>query len=198
MRYWTSCHTPLTWPVVADTDEGECNMVLLKLFLAFFKVGLFAIGGAYSFLPLVEQEVVHGQGWMSKPEFLEVTGMVEIFPGAISIKFATYTGYKIAGVPGAVVANVANLLPPVLFIMAASLVYSRVRDVARVRAALHMVRYAVFAMIVAIGIRLVDKGQLLTPKVLVVVIISFLLLTLTKVHPAFVILGAALYGGLIS
>ena len=173
-------------------------MVLLKLFLVFFKVGLFAIGGAYSFLPLVEQEVVHSQGWMSKPEFLEVTGMVEIFPGAISIKFATYTGYKIAGVPGAVVANVANLLPPVLFIMAASLVYSRFRDVARVRAALHMVRYAVFAMIVAIGIRLVDKGQLLTPKVLVVVIISFLLLTLTKVHPAFVILGAALYGGLIS
>jgi chromate transport protein ChrA len=61
-----------------------------------------------------------------------------------------------------------------------------------------MVRYAVFAMIVAIGIRLVDKGQLLAPKVLVVVIISFLLLTLTKVHPAFVIMGAALYGGLIS
>ena len=173
-------------------------MVLLKLFLVFFKVGLFAIGGAYSFLPLVEQEVVHGQGWMSKPEFLEVTGMVEIFPGAISIKFATYTGYKIAGVPGAIVANIANLLPPVLFIMAASLVYSKIRDVPRVRTALHMVRYAVFAMIVAIGIRLVDKGQLLAPKVLVVVIISFLLLTLTKVHPAFVIMGAALYGGLIS
>ena len=198
MRYWTSCHTLLTWRTVADIDKGEHDMVLLKLFLVFLKVGFFAIGGAYSFLPLVEQEVVHGQGWMSKPEFLEVTGMVEIFPGAISIKFATYTGYKIAGVPGAIVANIANLLPPVLFIMAASLVYSRIRDVPRVRTALHMVRYAVFAMIVAIGIRLVDKGQLLAPKVLVVVIISFLLLTLTKVHPAFVIMGAALYGGLIS
>jgi chromate transporter len=173
-------------------------MVLLKLFLVFFKVGLFAVGGAYSFLPLVEQEVVQSQRWMGKSEFLEVTGMVEIFPGAISIKFATYTGYKIAGIPGAIVANIANLLPPVLFIMVASLLYSKYRDAPRVSAALQMVRYAVFAMIVAIGIKLVDKGQLLEPKVLFVVIISFLLLTLTRAHPGLVIIGAALYGGLIS
>ena len=134
---------------------------------------------------------------MGEAEFLEVTGMVEIFPGAISIKFATYTGYKVAGIPGAVVANIANLLPPVLFIMAASLVYSRYRDAPRVGAALQMVRYAVFAMIVAIAIRLVDKGHLLDPKVLLVVVISFLLLTLTKTHPALIIIGAAFYGGLI-
>ena len=173
-------------------------MILLKLFLVFFKVGLFAVGGAYSFLPLVEQEVVLSQRWMGKSEFLEVTGMVEIFPGAISIKFATYTGYKVAGIPGAIVANIANLLPPVLFIMIASLVYSRWRDAPRVGAALQMVRYAVFAMIVAIAIRLVDRGHLLEPKVLLVLVISFLLLTLTKTHPALVIIGAAVYGGLFN
>ena len=172
-------------------------MILLKLFLVFFKVGLFAIGGAYSFLPLVEQEVVQGQRWMSKSEFLEVTGMVEIFPGAISIKFATYTGYQVAGIPGAIIANIANLLPPVLFIMMASLVYSRYRDAPRIGAALQMVRYAVFAMIVAIAIRLVDKGHLLEPKVLLVVAVSFLLLTLTKTHPALVIIGAAVFGGMV-
>ena len=171
-------------------------MILLKLFLAFFKVGLFAIGGAYSFLPLMEKEVVRNHGWVGESEFLEVTGMVEIFPGAISIKFATYTGYKVAGIPGAIVANVANLLPPVLFMMLASLLYTRFGGARSVGAALHMVRYAVFAMIVAIAIKLVDTSHLLDLKVLPVVVVSFLLLTLTKVHPAFVIIGAALYGGL--
>lgn len=171
-------------------------MILLKLFLAFFKVGLFAIGGAYSFLPLMEKEVVQNHGWIGKSEFLEVTGMVEIFPGAISIKFATYTGYKVAGVPGAIVANVANLMPPVLFMMLASLLYTRFSGRPSVGAALHMVRYAVFAMIVAIAIKLVDTSHLLDLKVLPVVVVSFLLLTLTKVHPALVIIGAALYGGL--
>lgn len=172
-------------------------MVLLKLFVAFFKIGLFAVGGAYSFLPLVEKEVVQSHQWLSKSEFLEVTGMVELFPGAISIKFATYVGYKIGGVPGAILANVANLLPPVLFMVAASLLYSRYRSTEWAAGALRMVRYAVFAMIIGVAIKLVDAGRLLDAKILPVVIVSFLLLTLTKIHPAFMIIGAAIYGGLV-
>jgi chromate transporter len=172
-------------------------MVLLQLFLAFFKVGLFAIGGAYSFLPLVEKEVVQSHQWISKPEFLQVVGMVELFPGAISIKFATYTGYKVAGVAGAIVANVANLLPPVLFMTVASMLYAKYGSAQVVQAALVMVRYAVIAMIVAIAVKLVDASHLFSIKVLPVVVVAFLLLTLTRVHPAFIIVGAALYGGLL-
>ena len=172
-------------------------MVLLQLFLSFFKVGLFAIGGAYSFVPLVEKEVVQSHRWLGKPEFLEVVGMVELFPGAISIKFATYTGYKVAGIPGAVVANVANLLPPVLFMAMASLVYWRYGGVPAVQAALEMVRYAVFAMMIAIAVKLMDTSRLTDLKVLPVIIVAFLLLRLTSVHPAFIIVGAALYGGLV-
>jgi len=172
-------------------------MILLQLFVAFFKVGLFAIGGAYSFLPLLEKEAVENHAWLSRSEFLEVTGIVEIFPGAISIKFATYTGYKMAGIGGAVVANLANLLPPVLFITLASLVYSRYGGIPAVRGAMQMVRYAVFAMIIAVAIKLVDRNHLLEPKFLPVIIVSFLLLTLTRVHPAVIIIAAALYGGLV-
>jgi chromate transporter len=172
-------------------------VILFQLFLTFFKVGLFAIGGAYSFLPLMEKEVVQNRQWIAKAEFLEVTGMVEVFPGAISIKFATYTGYKIAGIPGAIVTNVANLLPPALFMTIASLLYARHGSAASVRAGLAMVRYAVAAMIVAIAVKLVDKSHLLDLKYLPVIVVSFLVLTLTRIHPAFVIVGAALYGGLL-
>jgi chromate transporter len=172
-------------------------MILLQLFAVFFKVGLFAIGGAYSFLPLVQKEVVESHAWLSKSEFLEVTGMVEIFPGAISIKFATYTGYKVAGIAGALIANIANLLPPVLFIMAASLLYTRYGTAPAVRGAMQMVRYAVFAMILALAVKLVDTSHLLEWKYLPVIVVSFLLLTLTKVHPALIIILAALYGGFI-
>jgi chromate transporter len=172
-------------------------MILLQLFAVFFKVGLFAIGGAYSFLPLMQKEVVETHGWLSKSEFLEVTGMVEIFPGAISIKFATYTGYKLAGIPGAAVANLANLLPPALFITVASLIYTRYGGKPGVRGALQMVRYAVFAMMIAIALKLIDTSHLLELKYVPVVVISFLLLLMTKVHPALIIVAAALYGGLI-
>jgi chromate transporter len=81
-------------------------MILLKLLVVFAKIGLFAFGGAYSFLPLMEREVVETRQWLDKTQFLEAVGMAKMFPGANSIKLATYTGYKVAGVPGAVVAVV--------------------------------------------------------------------------------------------
>jgi chromate transporter len=77
-------------------------MILLKLFLTFSKIGLFAIGGAYSFFPLAEKEIVQYHQWLDKAEFLEVLGIVKVFPGA-SIKIATHIGYKVAGVPGAII-----------------------------------------------------------------------------------------------
>ena len=60
------------------------------------------------------KEIVEKYHWLSKPEFLDVLGVAKLFPGAISIKYATYTGYKMGGIPGAIVANVGNLLAPAI------------------------------------------------------------------------------------
>jgi len=172
-------------------------MVVLQLFATFFKIGLFAIGGAYSFLPLVEREVVGNHAWLDKPEFLEVVAMVEVVPGAISIKFAAYIGYKVAGVPGAIAASVGNLLPPVLFMIVAAMLYMKYSGTSWARGALQMVRYAVAAMIVVIAVRMVDRSHLLDLKFLPVIVVTFLLLMLTRIHPAVVIVAAAIYGGLV-
>ncbi len=109
-------------------------MVILKLFMVFSKISLFAFGGAYSFLPLIQTEVVQNHHWLNESEFLDVAGITKLFPGAISIKFATYTGYKVAGIPGTIIANLANLLPPVFFVMVASLLYSRYKDIPFIKA----------------------------------------------------------------
>jgi chromate transporter len=172
-------------------------MILIKLFIVFLRVGFFAVGGAYSFLPLLEEELVQSHHWLSKSEFLEVTGLVELFPGAISVKFATYTGYKVAGVCGAIAANIGNLLPPVCLMIVALRLYSKYRDVPVIKAAFQMVRYAVFALIVAVAFKTVDKSQLFQTKYLCVIVASFVLFAFTKVHPAFIITGAAVLGGLI-
>lgn len=172
-------------------------MVLLKLFLAFLKIGFFAFGGAYSFVPLIEHEVVDNNQWLVKSEFLEILGIVNFFPGAISIKFATYTGYKIAGVPGAIVANFGNIMAPVLFIMVVSLLYSKYKDIPFIKGSLGMIQYAVFAMIIAVGLQLVDKTGVFQLKNSIIVLVAFTFFILTKIHPAFIIMGAALYGGMI-
>jgi len=169
-------------------------MTLVTLFLVFLKIGLFAIGGAYSFLPLLEREIVERYGWLAREEFSDVLGMAKIFPGAISIKYATYTGYKIAGIPGVILANLGNLLPPVVVIILISGLYARYKTLPGVKRVFNMVQLAVFGMIIALAFRLVDVNQLIQLKNLLIIVISFILFLYTKIHPALIIVGAGALG----
>lgn len=169
-------------------------MELFNLFLAFFRVGLFAIGGAYSFLPLFEKEVVEKYHWLTKQEFLDIAGVTQIFPGAISIKYATYTGYKIGGVLGAILANLGNILAPALLVFSASVFYARHKDSPLLKGAFNTMRLAVFSMILAVAFKVMDVRSLIQPKSLLIIVLSFLIFIYTKVHPAIVIILAGLLG----
>lgn len=172
-------------------------MAVLNLFFAFLRVGLFAIGGAYSFLPLIEKEVVEKYSWLTKEEFVDVLGLVKIFPGAISIKYATYTGYKVAGVWGAIAANLGNILAPALLIFFASAFYTKYKDTAHVENAFNMIQLAVFAMIISVAFQLVNPHQIIHPRNLIVVIASSALFLYTKIHPALIIISAGILGALL-
>ena len=169
-------------------------MVLLNLFLVFFRVGLFAIGGAYSFLPLMEKQIVEQYHWLTREEFLDVLGMVQIFPGAISIKYATYTGYKIAGLPGAIIANLGNLLAPAILIIFASFFYMKYKNLPSVKSAFNMIQLTIFAMILALAFQNIDMNQLMQIRNLFIVALSFVLFIYTKVDPAIIIICAGIVG----
>jgi chromate transporter len=169
-------------------------MVLVNLFFVFLRIGLFAIGGAYSFLPLIEREVVQRYHWLTREEFLDVGAATQVFPGAISIKYATYTGYKLAGVMGAVLANLGSIVAPMLLVIFASVFYTKYKDYAKVKMALEAVRMAMFAMIIALAFQLIDMRNLIQAKSALIVILSFIIFICTKIHPAIVIILAALIG----
>ena len=172
-------------------------MVVVNLFLTFFRIGLFAIGGAYSFLPLVEREVVQKYGWLTKTEFLDALGAVRILPGAISVKYATYTGYKVAGIPGAVAANFGNILAPAILAIFVMSLYSKYRDYPWVKGAFEVIQLVVFAMIIAVAFQLININQLMRLRGLLIVVISFALFIYTKVHPAVIIVAAGIIGAFL-
>lgn len=169
-------------------------MIFLHLFLSFLRIGLFAIGGAYSFLPLLEKEAVEKYHWLTKDEFLNVLGMVQVFPGAISIKYATYIGYKIAGFPGVVVTNAGNLLPPLILLIIASACYMKFRNLPQIQGSFSMIQLVIFSMLIAVACKSLNINQLMSVKNFFVVIISFILFMYTKIHPAFIIIGAGILG----
>jgi chromate transporter len=172
-------------------------MIIVDLFMSFFRTGLFAIGGAYSFLPLIEREVVEKYHWLGREEFLGVAGIVKAFPGAISIKYATYTGYKVGGIPGVIAANLGNFLAPMLLVLLLSGVYLKYKELPSVKGAFGYIQLVAFSMIVAVAFQMVPIDQLKNVKSLAIILSSFILFSFTKVHPAFIIIAAGILGAMI-
>lgn len=171
-------------------------MIFINLFLAFLRVGLFAIGGAYSFLPLIEKEVVQRYHWLTREEFLDVQGITQVFPGAISIKYATYTGYKIGGIWGVLSANLGNILAPTLLVIFASAFYTKYKNAPVFKGTFEAVRFCVFAMIIAVAFQTLDTRNLIQFRSILIVVLSFTLFLFTKVHPAIIIILAGILGGI--
>lgn len=169
-------------------------MIYWQLFVSFFKIGLFAIGGAYSFLPLTEKEIVEKYHWLSKTEFLDISGFVKVFPGAISVKYATYTGYKIGGFGGVFIANFANLLAPAVCVMLASFFYFKYKNIPQVKNAFHVIQLVVFAMIIAVAFQTIDLSRLWSWFSILVVTLALVLFMYAKIEPAIIIILAGLIG----
>ena len=93
--------------------------ILFDLFLTFAKIGLFTFGGGYAMISMIENNCVERKQWITHDEMMNVTVIAESTPGPIAINCATYVGYKLAGLAGAIVATFSMVLPSfvVIFIV---------------------------------------------------------------------------------
>lgn len=75
-------------------------MITLQLFLSFLQIGLFSFGGGYAAMPLLQEQLVARNGWLSVQEFADLVAIAEMTPGPIAVNAATFVGTKLAGLPG--------------------------------------------------------------------------------------------------
>lgn len=91
-------------------------MILIRLFLEFFHIGLFTIGGGLAALPLLREAVVGG-GWATDAAFVDMIAVSQSTPGPIGINMATYCGFVAGGVPGAVCATAGICAPSLIIVI---------------------------------------------------------------------------------
>ena len=91
-------------------------LLLLKLYWEFFKTGLFAVGGGMATLPFLKA-IGESTGWYTYGDMMNMLAVSESTPGPIGINMATYVGFTVAGVPGAVVATLGEVTPSILVIL---------------------------------------------------------------------------------
>ncbi len=169
------------------------NNRLLKLFLTFFKIGLFTFGGGYAMIPLMQRETVEKNKWISDEDILDIIAIAESTPGPIAINSATFIGYKTAGVLGSICATLGTVLPSFIIILIISFFLRQFEDIKAVQYAFNGIRAGVLGLLIKAWWNMYKK----MPKTAVAYIIAagaFVATTFTNVNILIVIAVCGLVG----
>lgn len=99
-----------------------------KLFLSTFELSACTFGGGFVIIPLMRKKFVEELGWIEEEEMLDLTAIAQASPGAIAVNASIMLGYHIAGIPGAILAVLGTVLPPLIIISIISMFYQAFRN----------------------------------------------------------------------
>ncbi len=119
-----------------------------KLFVTFAGMSVLLFGGGYVFIPLIQEIVVDGYGWVTQQEFIDAIALGQVTPGPILIS-ATFIGYKVAGLVGATTATVGIFTPPALLMLLSTRFLDGIKQSDVIQASLRGIRSGVIGMIAA-------------------------------------------------
>jgi chromate transporter len=186
-------------------------MIFLRLFIEFFKTGLFAVGGGMATLPFLADMGVR-TGWFTSAQLADMVAVSESTPGPIGVNMATYVGFETGGIPGAVIATLGLVAPSIIVILIIAQFLKAFRNSKYVDRAFYGVRPASTALIAAAWVALAELclvnisafsesgalSDLLSLKNLLLFAVIWVLTNLVKptkrLHPIIFIAAAAVAG----
>jgi chromate transporter len=176
----------------AATSSIAASFSRTALFLVFLKIGAILFGGGYVLVALIRSNLVAGLGWISERQLLDAIAMGQVTPGPLSTT-ATFIGYLLAGVPGAVIATVAIFLPAFSFVAMSGPLVPRLRQSPVAGAVLDGVNVAALALIAVVSWQLF-RAAVVDWTTLVLAGVSFFLLFRYRVNSVWLMLGGAAIG----
>lgn len=169
----------------------------LKLFGIFFKIGLFTFGGGLAMLPLIEEQVVKKNNWITEDEMGDVIAISEATPGPIAINSATFIGYRVGGFFGALFATLGVILPPLIIITLISFFVEEFLALTWVNYAFMGIRAAVAVLILKSVYNLFKKTKKYWFSYMLMVAAVIVSLCFPKLSTIYILLGGAVIGIII-
>ncbi len=187
---------------------------LAILFFEFFKTGLFAVGGGLATVPFL-RDMGAAYGWLSEAELANIIAIAESTPGPIGVNAATYVGYLVCGIPGAVVATIGLVTPSVIIIVLIAKAIKKYYNSYLVQSLFKALRPAAIGLITAAGFSLLltslgvkanflrltfsaDWYSLLKLGIYGVFVFFAFWKKTAKIHPFFYILTGGAIGAILS
>lgn len=165
---------------------------LLKLSWVFLKIGTFTFGGGFVIIPMIENQVVNINGWLTKAEFIDAVTLGQITPGPVIIS-ATFIGYKACGILGAIVATSSVILPSFVMVCLATAAIKKFRENKMLANFLRGARVAVIGLVFDAGVS-IGRDSLVDLKTILIAAASLICLFKYKVNPIWILLGAGIVG----
>lgn len=177
---------------VATPIVGAAALISLPaLAIAFFKVGMVFFGGGFVLIPILYQKLVEEYHWLSPSQFVDGVAISNLTPGPIAV-LATFTGFHMGGVAGAIVATAAIFTPAMMLMTVISAGYDRFKDSSRAKDFLAGVTPTVVGLVASAAL-LLWPSSIASWRAAVLMIVALALLVRFKWHPAFVLaIGAGL------
>jgi chromate transporter len=168
----------------------------LQMFTSFFKIGAFTFGGGFAMLPLIEREVIERHKWVDRDEILDIYALAQSVPGVIAVNSSMLIGYRLRGVPGAIVASIGVILPSLIVIIAIAKYFEQLIANVWVARGMAGISGAVAALIITAALR-IARRTIKGMDTFLIALLSFLLVTFTKVNVFYILLLAGLLGYLL-
>lgn len=168
-----------------------------RIFAAFFKIGLFTVGGGYAMLPMLQREVVDRYAWTTPKEIVDFYAIGQSASGSIAINTATCIGYKLKGIRGALAATAGMIAPSWFIIVLIAAFFRRFAHLEAVQSAFEGIRIMVLVLILHVIVR-VGKRIMKTGLAWILAVGAFLAVAALGISPVWVILSAAGLGAALS
>lgn len=166
--------------------------MLWQIFITFFKIGAFTIGGGYAMLPLIKGEVCNKRAWLKEDEFYDGLAAAQSSPGPIAVNISIYTGYRVKGFWGMLAALLGTVLPSFISIVIIAMLFREYASQRTVKKAFSALEPAVVALIAVPLIEMVKKSGV-NLKNFWFPLLAALAVGLLKVSPVVIILITIIY-----
>lgn len=171
-------------------------MIYLQLFISFCKIGFTSFGGL-SMIPLIISEM-NLHGWMTKMEVLDLAAIAEMTPGPIGVNLATFVGIRMAGLPGALIANLGICMPTFTLCAAAAIFFEKCKSNPTIQKIMKGIRPAALGLligaIVILGRSTFYAGNVLEVQGILTACIVMVLIFKFKFNVPRVIVSAGIIG----
>ncbi|WP_081316989.1 chromate efflux transporter [Clostridium tyrobutyricum] len=166
------------------------NKELLSIAETFFKIGALAFGNGFTMIPIIQQEVVNTHHWLNLSQFMVGVALGQMTPGPVTIT-ATFIGYKVMGVIGAIVGTLSIYAASFLFVVITFRIYTKIKKYKWTNSVLSGLLSS-FVGIMAVVVLNMGRHALVDVYTLILFVLSFIMLKFVKLDSKLVIIGGTI------